>query len=295
MNDSAIQEFFLAIWNIYTGQLPYIIALAAFFTMLTFFENQRSSPDKVWWRNPGNFTDLCHLLFNLIVTRYARAAFILLFFFLVAGNQAGTSMADYFEQGRAPLHGLPFWVQAIVYVLLADFLSYWIHRLFHSVALWKYHAIHHSATQVDWTTAYRFHPVNLIFEPILVGAIVLLLGIPPEVILFLVPWDIFSAGLVHANVKWTFGPLKYVLASPVFHRWHHCEPGGGGDMNFAPTFSFWDVLFGTFYMPEGRLPQNFGVDDKCFPEDYLKQLAYPFKPGRRLEAADRTENLQPGK
>jgi hypothetical protein len=36
-------------------------------------------------------------------------------------------------------------------------------------------------------------------------------------------------------------------------------------------------MFGTFYMPEGKLPQNFGVDDHHFPEGYISQLVYPFK------------------
>jgi sterol desaturase/sphingolipid hydroxylase (fatty acid hydroxylase superfamily) len=47
-------------------------------------------------------------------------------------------------------------------------------------------------------------------------------------------------------------------------------------MNFAPTFAFWDYMFGTFYMPEGKLPENFGVEDDALVEGYGSQLAYPF-------------------
>jgi len=72
-------------------------------------------------------------------------------------------LSDYLSNGRGPLGALPFWGQVAAYLLLSDFLLYWNHRLFHGDRLWRYHAIHHSAEEVDWTTAYRFHPVNLCF------------------------------------------------------------------------------------------------------------------------------------
>jgi sterol desaturase/sphingolipid hydroxylase (fatty acid hydroxylase superfamily) len=78
----------------------------------------------------------------------------------------------------------------------------------------------------------------------------------------------------------------------VFHRWHHTMPDEGGNSNFAPTFAFWDVLFGTFYMPPGRLPARYGVDDPQFPAGFLKQLAYPFI--RRRDPADALSALPSG-
>src|SRR5262249_44765859 len=62
-----------------------------------------------------------------------------------------------------------------------------------------------------------------------------------------------------------------------FHRWHHTSPSEGGNANFAPLFSAWDVLFGTFYMPQGETPAHYGVDDPTFPQGFLGQLAYPFR------------------
>jgi sterol desaturase/sphingolipid hydroxylase (fatty acid hydroxylase superfamily) len=106
----------------------------------------------------------------------------------------------------------------------------------------------------------------------------LTLGISPAVMAFLVPFDILSSAWVHSNLNWTFGPFKYVIATPVFHRWHHTPPEQGGETNFAPTFAFWDWVFGTFYMPEGKLPSTFGTNDPLFPEGYFRQLLYPFKP-----------------
>ncbi len=264
--------------QVFLPQIRVVIPLAILFSVLTVFTSEVSSPGKVWWKNPGLLTDVCNAIVNSVLAPYFRTSILLIIFFLLSGSVSPAAFGDYFNNGRGPLHGLPFWWQAAIYLLLADFLLYWIHRVFHGGPFWKYHAIHHSAKQVEWTTAYRWHPVNYMLQQSLVGAIVLTLGIAPEVVVFFLPWDIFSAALVHANVKWTFGPVKYILATPVFHRWHHCLPDDGGDMNFAPTFAFWDVLFGTYYMPEGRLPRIFGVEDKQFPENYLQQLIYPLRP-----------------
>jgi len=57
------------------------------------------------------------------------------------------------------------------------------------------------------------------------------------------------------------GPFKYVLATPVFHRWHHTALEEGGNTNFAGTFPVWDILFGTFRMPENALPESYGKDE----------------------------------
>ena len=45
-------------------------------------------------------------------------------------------------------------------LLIGDFIGYWTHRLFHGRVLWRFHAVHHRSTQVDWLSAVRLHPVN---------------------------------------------------------------------------------------------------------------------------------------
>ena len=59
----------------------------------------------------------------------------------------------------------------------------------------------------------------------------------------------FSGAWTHANLDWTFGPLRYVIASPVFHRWHHSADAASRETNYAPMFPVWDLMFGTFHMP----------------------------------------------
>ena len=97
------------------------------------------------------------------------------------------------------------------------------------------------------------------------------------------PFLTFHALLLHANVGWTFGPLRYVVSSPAFHRWHHTTEAEGLDKNFAGLFPFIDLAFGTFYMPPGRQPERFGIVNDDVPAGLFRQLAYPFRsfPGAR--------------
>jgi sterol desaturase/sphingolipid hydroxylase (fatty acid hydroxylase superfamily) len=37
-----------------------------------------------------------------------------------------------------------------------------------------------------------------------------------------------------------------------------------------------DIVFGTYYMPTGRLPERFGTDTPV-PNGLLAQLVYPFR------------------
>jgi sterol desaturase/sphingolipid hydroxylase (fatty acid hydroxylase superfamily) len=111
----------------------------------------------------------------------------------------------------------------------------------------------------------------------MVDVVLLLAGILPNVMLWVGPFTTASSAFVHANLNWTLGPFKYVLAGPVFHRWHHTAADRGGSSNFAGTFPIWDLLFGTFYMPENELPDAYGIADQSFPESFGAQMLYPFQ------------------
>ena len=263
----------LAIWSsVYPGML----AMIAVCTVLCLFSSQACNPGKVWWRNRGLLVDMCYWIALQCLAPYFRMGLMVAIAVACMAFVSAADLNDYISNGRGPISVFSFWSQAALYLVASDFLLYWTHRAFHGVRLWRYHAIHHSAEDVDWTTAYRFHPVNICFHTYMVDVIMLYLGVAPAVMLTLVPFQTMTAMFVHANLNWTLGPLKYVMATPVFHRWHHTGPDEGGNSNFASTFAVWDVLFRTFYMPPGKLPAHYGVDDPQFPPGFLGQLAYPF-------------------
>lgn len=266
--------------------VPITVAMAAGYTALAFATSQACNPGARWWQSRGLRTDALYWLIVPFFAPYIRVGLMLTVAGVLMQFVTERRLSDYLMHGLSPVGALHPVVQGAIYLLASDFLLYWIHRTFHGARMWPFHAIHHSAKDVDWTTAYRFHPVNLCLGPFLVDVLMLYAGISPIVLLALAPWQTISATFVHANVNWTLGPLKYVIATPVFHRWHHTAPAEGGEKNFAPTFSLWDVLFGTFYMPQGQLPQNYGVADEQFPEGFVGQFVYPFV---RKRADTRTE------
>ena len=214
----------------------------------------------------GRLTDYIYWFFTPWVSKTAAGAAI----FLVIAAMAAQPSSRWFDTQ-------PFALQIVELLVLADLLGYASHRLFHSRLLWKFHAIHHSSEEVDWLAAARLHPVNEIGSRLMQFVPMYLLGFRGAPLAAAVPILTFYAILLHANLNWEFGPLRYVIASPVFHRWHHTSEEEGLDRNFAGLFPWIDAMFGTFYMPRDRRPERFGVAGDRVPTSLLGQLAYPFR------------------
>ena len=169
----------------------------------------------------------------------------------------------------------PLWVQVGVLVVVYDALQYVLHRWLHGEVLWRYHAVHHSAKEIDVMTGFRNHPVNFVLEVGAPTAALLLLGFSPMAFAALAPFNFAMSCLVHANLSWTYGPFRYVLSSPMFHRWHHAIVEDSQSRNYAPNFPIWDLMFGTFHMPVGERPVAYGAPE--VPQQFISQLAYPFQ------------------
>jgi sterol desaturase/sphingolipid hydroxylase (fatty acid hydroxylase superfamily) len=255
--------------------VPVSIALGAAFTVLTFFWS--CNPGKPWWRKREVATDLCYWFIIPLFARYLRIGLLVMGAAFLFGITTAEGLVAFYDDGHGPLAQLPLWLQAVIFLVGSDVMMYWIHRGFHRPAMWKYHAVHHSSEELDWISAARFHPINIFLGGVLTDVVLLLAGISPTVLVFLGPFTIAHSAFVHANLNWTLGPFRYVLAGPVFHRWHHTAAEQGGDKNFAATFPVLDLLFGTFYMPKQRLPEAYGIADKTFPPGFAAQMIYPFR------------------
>jgi len=255
--------------------VPITIVLALVFTVLSHFS--ACNPAAPWWRKRELVTDIVYWFFVPVFARVFRIGLMVLGASVVFKIHDADELIAFYDDGHGPLAQLPLWVQAALFLLLSDFMLYWLHRMFHGGGFWKYHAIHHSSEDLEWISAARFHPVNLLIGTISVDVILLMAGISPNIMLWVGPFTTFHSAFVHANLNWTLGPLKYVLATPVFHRWHHTGLEEGGNTNFAGTFPIWDILFGTFRMPADSLPDNYGKDEAAIPSEIAGQLAYPFR------------------
>jgi sterol desaturase/sphingolipid hydroxylase (fatty acid hydroxylase superfamily) len=169
---------------------------------------------------------------------------------------------------------------------VAEIGFYWGHRWMHQSAwLWRFHAIHHSATEMDWLVNTRAHPVDLVFVRLCGYVPLYLLGlaqgagnrvdwVPLLVALAGSMWGYF----VHANLRWRFGWLEHVVATPAFHHWHHNNAGPAHrHKNYAPMLPWVDRLFGTFYVDRKTWPSAYGIDEPT-ESGLVGQLIQPFLP-----------------
>jgi sterol desaturase/sphingolipid hydroxylase (fatty acid hydroxylase superfamily) len=182
---------------------------------------------------------------------------------------------------RAWVETRPLWAQAALAVALGDLGIYGIHRLAHTVPwLWRFHAVHHSAEEMDWLVAVRNHPVDLfLFRVASLGPLVALHVTPAALGVFVLIFG-WQSWLVHANVRLQYGPLRWILVSPEFHHWHHSAEREAHDRNYASLFACWDLLFGTVHVTRGCEPLQYGVNERV-PDGYVSRLFHPFRRNAR--------------
>ena len=173
---------------------------------------------------------------------------------------------------------LPFIVQVVSLLLVADFTQYWVHRTFHAVRfLWPFHAIHHSIEEMDWLAGSRLHLIDVIVTRGLTYVPVFVLGFSERALVMYVFIVAAQATFIHANVRWQFRRLNRVLATPAFHHWHHSADVEAIDKNFAVHTPLWDILFGTYYLPD-RWPAAYGLSHgRRVPGRWVTQLLHPFR------------------
>ncbi len=172
----------------------------------------------------------------------------------------------------------PLWLQWMEAMLVGDFCGYWTHRTLHEIpALWRFHAIHHSSEKLDWLAAGRVHPLETVINRTLVTIPLFVFGFSPAIPAVYGPFLAIYPIFLHANVRWSYGPLRWIVASPAFHRWHHAADAEALDKNYAGLFPFWDCLFNTAYFPRGEHPKAYGVRESAVPKSVYRQFIYPFR------------------
>jgi sterol desaturase/sphingolipid hydroxylase (fatty acid hydroxylase superfamily) len=179
----------------------------------------------------------------------------------------------------------PFWLQIVVIVLSVSFFRYWMHRLQHTNSfLWELHSYHHRTTDLHALNGGVSNPVDFALRNVIVFLILGVIGFDPYAILLAITamniWPIFS----HCAADVKGGVLNYLLVTPEVHRWHHAvdvPQGYGYSCNYGVEFSFWDILFGTYYLPKKNgefvMPERIGHPGGLPDErNYLKILLEPF-------------------
>jgi sterol desaturase/sphingolipid hydroxylase (fatty acid hydroxylase superfamily) len=172
---------------------------------------------------------------------------------------------------------MPLILQIVLIILLADFVLYWEHRLFHEVkSLWPVHAVHHSVENLDWLAGSRGHFVQVFSERAMVMIPLYLIGPDKAALDIYVGFAALQAVLIHCNLKFSFGFLRYIFVTPQFHHWHHSSEKPAIDTNYSAHTVLFDYLFGTAHMPGKHWPENYGTTKKL-PSTFMGQLVYPIK------------------
>jgi sterol desaturase/sphingolipid hydroxylase (fatty acid hydroxylase superfamily) len=172
----------------------------------------------------------------------------------------------------------PWWGQVILATVVADLGIYLTHRLEHTVPwLWRFHAIHHSAEELDWLVSLRFHPLDAFLMRVGSLAPLIALNVSPAAIAAFIAVYAWQSHLVHANVRLSYGPLRWAFVSPDFHHWHHSAEREAFNKNYSSIFAAWDVVFGTMHLPQGRRTIRYGIEAPM-PPGYFGRLVEPLRP-----------------
>jgi sterol desaturase/sphingolipid hydroxylase (fatty acid hydroxylase superfamily) len=179
----------------------------------------------------------------------------------------------------------PLAVQFLAYFLLKDFLDWCVHNLLHRVpALWEFHKLHHSITEMDWIGNFRFHWLEIVVYQGITYLPLVMLGVDPTVLLLVAIAMTIIGHLNHSNIDLTYGPLRYVFNSPRMHIWHHAAetpPGRPWGVNFGVALSVWDWIFGTAHWPSreaapAQQPAELGFRGlERFPKSLVGRFLYP--------------------
>jgi sterol desaturase/sphingolipid hydroxylase (fatty acid hydroxylase superfamily) len=187
-----------------------------------------------------------------------------------AAAAAGTPQLRHWIENRSLL------TQSVIALVVGDLGVYAIHRLQHTLPwLWRFHAVHHSAEELDWLVGFRFHPLDLFLLRIASLGPLVALSLTPAAIGIFVAVSGWQSWLVHANVKVPYGPLRWLVVSPEFHHWHHSAEREAHDRNYASLVASWDVVFGTVFLPRGRHPLRYGIEERV-PEGWIGRFLHPF-------------------
>ncbi len=273
-----------------------IIGAAVFFISLErFFPYNKGQK----FFRPGFWTDL--FFYTIFQSKILD---IIIFTGIIAWIDSSTSLSR-----LQIVTDWPIWLQLVFFTLSHDLYIYWFHRWQHkNRILWRSHEAHHSPEDVDWLAGSRSHPLEILINQTVEFAPIVLLGAPPEMILYKGMVSAIWGMWIHSNINVNTGRLQLVINGPEMHRWHHADqPAEALDKNFSTKLAVWDWLFGTAYLPPAKA-EKYGLVNSRMPMqqpgpyqwllilvgwEWLKQIAFAFRPfGTQPPAATTTADKE---
>ncbi len=179
-------------------------------------------------------------------------------------------------------HDVPFPLLVLIAFVAKEFWLYWSHRWLHSRWGWPIHAIHHSDTHVNGLTQWRIHLLEAVVMRLFALVMIGWMGLPPAAAAASTLAVLLHSAYVHSPLDWDHGPLRMVIASPRFHRWHHLDAEPAYNTNLANALPLYDWLFGTYRAPD-QLDAPMGARSAGVPDnDFVALWFYPFREWARM-------------
>lgn len=195
-------------------------------------------------------------------------------------NTAVAASTEGLQTGLANQVPMPWLALLVVTLLVQTFAGYWSHRWLHSWSLlWRIHRVHHADSAVDVSTSLRNHPFELVVALPVSVIVTLALGAPAAVVTVGQSIIAFATIWEHADIS--LPPkidraLSTIIITPRLHRLHHNPERAIHDSNFGTVFSFWDRLFGTLCVIEGR--EEVGLNGQVNrPDHFVDQMLLPLR------------------
>ena len=161
------------------------------------------------------------------------------------------------------LFGGVLW-QIAASVLAYDLCGYAIHRLSHRVGwLWRLHRVHHSDSDMDLSTYFRSHPLDVVVILGVKYALILALGLHPAALVLHGLAKQITMSLGHANIAprpRLSRSAALLFVTPAFHQVHHSAWRPETDSNYGEVLTVWDRLFGSIGRTSGAV-ERFGLGD----------------------------------
>lgn len=259
-------------WHSYFWWLIGLSALVWGMELLFPWRDRKSAFRKDFWLD-AFYMFFNFFLFSLIVYNSLSNVFVAAFNDFLAWFGVRNLVA-------IEVNSWPIWGQFLLMLVIADFIQWNVHRLLHrSPWLWEFHKVHHSVEEMGFAAHLRYHWMETIIYKSIQYIPLSMIGFGLDDFFVLHIFTIAIGHLNHANIKLTYGPLKYILNNPVMHTWHHAKhlPEGSHGVNYGITLSLWDYLFGTAYIPNSGKNEPLGFEKiEEFPQTFWSQITYPW-------------------
>ena len=259
----------------------YLLASMIIYLVALFFSTnpeQKKSLIGIWkkelWLNQSSWVDIQWMSVNQVIS----------FMIIVPLVSGQVSMAMFINRelygwfGTGNIFQFSPLMTALVFTtvlfLFDDFSRFLLHFCYHKIPmLWRFHAIHHSATSLTPITLYRIHTLEMIINTarsfLVIGT---LSGVfvyyfdgsiaQTEIFgasVFNVAFNFAGANLRHSPVWIGFGALERFFISPAQHQIHHSSEKKHFDKNFGSSLAIWDRIFRTWIESKNESVIRFGV------------------------------------